>query len=192
MALLLSVWNCCSLYEGNIEDMFYNAMVAYYLACGNVALLEKKFGARWEQYFLPVRSFVNAMMLVGQFVGRCLTYPTGIPFMPDKTRERFVEIFFARIKSHMSGSTPRLKDMIHGMICPFSGSPSSAKSCLSHFIPFLSVQSQFNNIQCNPFQIRPFQVHSGISKLSHQWTEMILQVLPNTLETYQGPSIGVA
>jgi len=114
MALLLGVWNADSLYEGNVEDMFYNVMLAYYLCCSNVAMLTKEFGSsRWEQYFLPMVTFSNAMAVVGQFVGRCLYWPSGIGFMPDKTRERICELFFAWVKSRSKGM-PRQKDMIYG------------------------------------------------------------------------------
>jgi hypothetical protein len=113
MALFLSVWNADAMYDGCIEDMFYNAMVAYYLACANVALLYEKYGDRWDQHFLPELTFVNAMGIIGQFVGRCLLWPRGIAFLPSKTRERIAELWFAWIKERCRGM-PREKDMIYG------------------------------------------------------------------------------
>jgi hypothetical protein len=120
LALLLSPWNAPSMYDGCIEDMFYNSMTAYYLACGNVALLEEKFGAKWELHFIPLRTFVNSMTLPGQFAGRCLTHPEGIPFMPDKTRERVSEHMFARSKEGIRGMA-RLKDLINGLLGSLNG-----------------------------------------------------------------------
>ena len=145
LALLLSVWNADSMYDGCIEDMFYNSMTAYYLACGNVALLQESFGAKWELHFIPARTFVNAMTLPGQFAGRCLTHPEGIPFMPGKTRETVSERMFARVKERCRG-LPRLKDMIHGLLGSVNGNrfamllPSHAVqrphySLLAHSVP---------------------------------------------------------
>lgn len=120
MALLLSPWTCDAMYDGVVEDMYYNVMVAYYLACANVAMLDKKFGSKWEQHFIPIATFVNSMALAGQFAGRCLYWPEDIPFMPSKTSERIAEIFFAWAKAACKGM-PREKDMIYGSLGIFNG-----------------------------------------------------------------------
>ena len=46
-----SVWNADHMYEGNVEDMFYNVMLAYYLACSNVAMLTQQHGSNdWTRF----------------------------------------------------------------------------------------------------------------------------------------------
>ena len=142
MALLLSPWTCDAMYGGVVEDMFTNVMVAYYLACANVALLERKFGRKWEEHFLPSLTFVNAMALVGQFVGRCLYWPDDIPFMPSKTSERIAEIFFGWAKSPCRGM-PREKDMIYGSLGIFNGNSYSMQF---QYIPIIPI-----SIQLSPF-----------------------------------------
>lgn len=152
---LLSVWNADHMYEGNVEDMFYNVMLAYYLACSNVAMLTEQHGPNdWPRFFIPERTFVNAMATTGQFVGRCLHWPQDIPFMPRKTRERICEIFFAWIKQHCKG-TPREKDLIYGLRAPFNGQPSKAHS-KSVFRDFPSPS------QSIPRHSQPFKVFTDI------------------------------
>lgn len=119
ISLLLSPWNADQMYDGSIEDMFFNVLVAYYLGCCNVALLQEKHGSKWDLHFIPEKTFVNAMMTVGQFVGRCLEWPADVAFMPSKTREIVAEIHFSRVKSPCRGLA-RTKDMIYGSPGPFN------------------------------------------------------------------------
>ena len=122
IATLLSPWLADAMYfidgsaEGAVEDMFFNAMFAYYFACANHALQDDTFGKDAQQHFLPDLTFQNSMVLCGQMAGRCLYFPDDIPFMNSKTSERISELFFAASKSHTSGSS-RLKDLIYGTIC---------------------------------------------------------------------------
>ena len=115
MALLLSPVNASAMYCHNTEDMYFNVMTAYYMACSNVAMLEKKYGNGWAKNFLPVTTFVHSMTFCGQFIGRLVKWDKDIPNCPHKTRERVCELWFAWVKRHCRG-TPREKDMIYGRL----------------------------------------------------------------------------
>ena len=116
VALLLSPLNASSMYAGNAEDMFFNVMTAYYMACSNAAMLWKRYGSKaWHRNFVSLTTFVHAMSFCGQFIGRLVGWVKELPFRPDKTRERICEIWFAWIKSHCRG-TPREKDLIYGRL----------------------------------------------------------------------------
>jgi len=91
----------------------FNGMTAYHVACSNVAMLYAKHGSSWPKYFIPVKTFGNAMAFAGQFAGTCVKWVKGLPFLPDMTRERIAEIWFGWIKRHCRG-TPREKDTIYG------------------------------------------------------------------------------
>ena len=115
LALLLSPVNATSMYAGNTEDMYFNMMTAYYMACANAAMLWKRYGKHWHRNFLSWTTFVNAMSFCGQFIGRLVCWDKEIPNCPNKTRERICELWFAWIKSHCRG-TPREKDTIYGRL----------------------------------------------------------------------------
>jgi len=115
VALLLSPVNASKMYNYNTEDMYFNVMTAYYMACSNVAMLEKKYGKASCYHFISLKTFVNAMSFCGQFIGRLVKWEVAVPNRPDKTRERVCEIWFAWIKAHCRG-TPREKDTIYGRL----------------------------------------------------------------------------
>jgi hypothetical protein len=114
-ALLLSPINASPMYLFETGDMYFNVMTAYYMACSNVAMLEKKYGKAWYQHFISLKTFVNSMAFAGQFIGRLVKWVDTLPNCPDETRERICEIWFAWIKAHCRG-TPMEKDTIYGRL----------------------------------------------------------------------------
>ena len=171
IALMLSVWMADPMYEGSVEDMFYNSMLAYYLACANVAMLQKKHGKHWDRFFVPLQTFVHSMIVCGQFAGRCSHWPCGIPFMNNKTSERVAEIFFGWAKMACKGM-PRSKDMIYGSLgtrngklnlqsISFQRQPCPIQSVKSIFfqlpIHMLPIESSFSS-NFNP--VHPYSILS--------------------------------
>ena len=111
----MSAWNADAMYDGNVEDMFFNTMVAYYMICSNVAIMMEKHGKDWEKHFIPRATFVNSASTMGSFAIRCMSWPVYIPFLQGNLREWIVETFFSQAKLSSKG-TPRMKDMIYGTL----------------------------------------------------------------------------
>jgi hypothetical protein len=68
VALLLSPVNASKMYNYNTEDMYFNVMTAYYMACSNVAMLEKKYGKASCYHFISLKTFVTQCHFVGSLL----------------------------------------------------------------------------------------------------------------------------
>ena len=113
LALLTSVFSCDFIYDGRLEDMCFNVLVAFYMACGNHAMIKKIHGKNWKSYAMPEITLAHAMANAGNFVSRCLHYPPNVPFRMYCQGEDKAEKHFSACKEPFRGM-PREKDMIHG------------------------------------------------------------------------------
>ena len=109
-------WNVVDLYE-NLEDVFYNALVAYYLIMIIMMQNDERYGSPFK-HFLPRLTTQNTLGNLGNWFGSCRYWDPEVPFMRSKTREYGCEPFFGNVKKHVKGM-PRLKDMVIGAFAKF-------------------------------------------------------------------------
>ena len=110
-ALVSSAWTAKHFYR-DIEDAFFNIMVAYYLILTNMCLCEETFGSPFCNN-LPQVTIQNSLGNIANFVERCVHWDLNVPFLPWCQIEWPCETHFGECKKYVRGMG-RLKDMIQG------------------------------------------------------------------------------